>query len=498
MAKATGFMRYSREIPGSRPINERLEDWQPFHVQMAQIRLQEQAARCMDCGIPFCHTGAILDGMTSGCPLHNLIPEWNDLAYRGLWREAYERLAKTNNFPEFTGLVCPAPCEAGCTLGMHASPVTIKNIEYAIVERAFQEGWIQPELPHQRTGKRVAVVGSGPSGLACADQLNRVGHQVTVFERANRIGGLLTYGIPNMKLEQGTVERRLELMKAAGIEFLTNVEVGRNYPAGKLRQEFDAIVLCLGATRPRDLPVEGREWGGVHFAVDFLHANTRSLLDSGHQDNQYISARDKDVIVIGGGDTGTDCVATALRQSCRSLVQLEIMPRPPEIRSPDNPWPQWPQIYKLDYGQEEAAAVFGRDPRRYSVMTKAMIGDENGQVKAIQTVDVRWEKSQNGSRRPVLREMPGSERTWPAQLVLLAMGFLGPENTLLEQLAVERDDRSNARAEYGRYATTEAGIFAAGDVRRGQSLVVWAINEGRGAARECDRYLMGTTSLPDF
>ena len=496
MGKATGFMQYSRETPDSRPIKERLGDWHSFHVTMVESRLQQQAARCMDCGIPFCHTGSILNGMTTGCPLHNLIPEWNDLVYRGLWREAYERLAKTNNFPEFTGLVCPAPCEAGCTLGIYDPPVTIKSIEYAIVEKAFHKGWVKPELPRRRTGKKVAVVGSGPAGLACADQLNRVGHQVTVFERADRVGGLLTYGIPNMKLEKGTVERRIGLMVAAGVKFLTSTEVGIHYPAEKLGQEFDAIVLCLGAARPRDLPVAGRGLKGIHYAVDYLHANTKSLLDSGHQDNQYISARDKDVIVIGGGDTGTDCVATALRHDCCSLVQLEIMPRPPEIRGPDNPWPQWPQIYKLDYGQEEAEAVFGRDPRRYSVMTKAFLGDENGQVKALQTIDVRWEKSLNGSSRPVLQELPGTERNWPAQLVLLAMGFLGPEKNLLEQLAIERDDRSNARADYGRFSTSEPGIFAAGDVRRGQSLVVWAINEGRGAARECDRYLMGSTNLP--
>lgn len=496
MGKATGFMKFSRETPDSRPIDERLGDWRSFHLPMVEHRLQQQAARCMDCGIPFCHTGTILNGMTTGCPLHNLIPEWNDLVYRGLWREAYERLAKTNNFPEFTGLVCPAPCEAGCTLGIYDPPVTIKSIEYAIVEKAFQEGWVKPEVPRQRTGKKVAVVGSGPAGLACADQLNRVGHLVTVLERADRVGGLLTYGIPNMKLEKGAVERRIDLMEAAGVKFLTNTEVGLDYPAGKLQQEYDAIVLCLGAARPRDLPVPGRELKGVHFAVDYLHANTKSLLDSGHQDNQYISARGKDVIVIGGGDTGTDCVATALRHDCRSLVQLEIMPRPPEIRGPDNPWPQWPQIYKLDYGQEEAAAVFGRDPRRYSVMTKAFLGDEDGRVKALQTIDVRWEKSQNGSNRPVLQEIPGTERTWPAQLVLLAMGFLGPEKNLLEQLGVDRDERSNAQAEYGRFATSQPGVFAAGDVRRGQSLVVWAIDEGRGAARECDRYLIGSTSLP--
>jgi glutamate synthase (NADPH/NADH) small chain len=450
----------------------------------------------MDCGIPFCHTELNINGTISGCPLQNLIPEWNDLVYRGLWYEAYQRLAKTNNFPEFTGLVCPALCEASCTLTIHDSAVTIRNIEYAIIERAFQEGWVVPELPRRRTGKRVTIVGSGPAGLACADQLNRVGHTVIVFERADRIGGLLTYGIPNMKLEKGLVERRVSLMSVAGVQFLTNVEVGVDYPAERLLQEFDAAILCLGATRPRDLLIRGRELKGVHFAVDFLRDDTKRLLDSTHRVTQAISAKDKDVIVIGGGDTGTDCVATALRHGCRSLVQLEIMPRPPEVRTPSNPWPQWPLTYQLDYGQEEAATVFGRDPRQYEVMTKVIFGDDNDRVKAVQTAMVRWDKVQNGSGRPGPREIPRTERTLPAQLVLLAMGFLGPEQELLEQLGIERDERSNARAEYGVFSASEPGIFAAGDVRRGQSLVVSAIDEGRGAARECDRYLMGSTDLP--
>ncbi len=492
MGHSSGFMQYSRRTTTYRPPEERLRDRRAIQLQMAEPQLQQQAARCMDCGIPFCHTELKLNGMSSGCPLHNLIPEWNDLVYRGLWREAYQRLAKTNNFPEFTGLVCPAPCEASCNLSIHDSAVTIKNIEYAIVDRAFQEGWVVPEPPRRRTGKRVAVIGSGPSGLACADQLNRVGHTVTVFERADRIGGLLIYGIPNMKLEKGLVERRVALMAAAGVRFLTNTEVGVDYPAERLGQEFDAIVLCLGATRPRDLPVEGRELEGVHFAVDFLRDDTRRLLDGGRE---AISARGKDVVVIGGGDTGTDCVATALRQGCRSLVQLEIMPRPPETRAPDNPWPQWPRTYKVDYGQAEAAARFGRDPRQYEVMTRALLGDEHGRLQAIRAVAVEW-KSQNGSGRPGPQEIPGTERTLPAQLVLLAMGFLGPEQALLDRLGLARDQRSNVRADYGDFRTGSPGIFAAGDARRGQSLVVSAIDEGRGAARECDRYLMGSTDLP--
>lgn len=496
MGYSAGFMQFSRETSASRALKERLGDSRSIHLPMAEPRLKEQAARCMDCGIPFCHTELNLNGMISGCPLHNLIPEWNDLVYRGLWREAYQRLAKTNNFPEFTGLVCPALCEASCNLSINDSAVSIKSIEYAIVDKAFQEGWIVPEPPRRRTGKRVAIVGSGPAGLACADQLNRVGHSVTVFERADRIGGLLTYGIPNMKLEKGLVKRRVGLMAASGVRFKTNTEVGVDYPAEKLRQEFDAIVLCLGATRPRDLPVDGRGLKGIHFAVDFLRNDTRNLLDNSNGSQPPVSAKDKDVVVIGGGDTGTDCVATALRHGCRSLVQLEIMPRPPEARTLDNPWPQWPRTYKVDYGQEEAAAVFGQDPRQYEIMTKVISGDGNGQVKAIKTVGARWEKSQNGSGRPGLREAPGTERTLPAQLVLLAMGFLGPEQELLDRLGVERDERSNVRAGYGDFSTGEPGIFAAGDARRGQSLVVSAIDEGRGAARECDRYLMGSTDLP--
>ncbi|MFW5941841.1 MAG: glutamate synthase subunit beta [Chloroflexota bacterium] len=494
MRKPIGFMHYTRQAAPERPPAERVGDWQSLHLPMAPSSLQTQAARCMDCGIPFCHTGTELNGMTSGCPVHNLIPEWNDLVYRGRWREAYERLAKTNNFPEFTGLVCPAPCEAACTLGIHDPPVTIKNIEHTIIERAFAEGWVRPNSPTRRTGKRVAVIGSGPAGLACADQLNRVGHVVTVFERADRIGGLLTYGIPNMKLEKGLVQRRVDLMAEAGVRFVTNTEVGEDCDANELLQAHDAAVLCTGASNPRDLDAPGRSLQGIHFAVDFLHANTRSLLDSNHEDGRYISALDKDVIVIGGGDTGTDCVATAIRHRCRSLVQFEIMAQPPAQRAPENPWPQWPRVHRLDYGQAEAAAVFGRDPRRYCIMTSRFHGDEQGRVKAVETVEVGWEEGSNGRRE--LKEIPDSRRLWPAQLVLLAMGFLGPEQPLLRQLGVQSDSRSNVQAAHDDYATNVPGVFAAGDARRGQSLVVWAINEGRGAAREVDRFLMAETALP--
>lgn len=511
MGKPTGFMEYEREVPTDRSPQERVNNWLEFHLHFPEEKLVRQGARCMDCGIPFCHTGELISGMASGCPINNLIPEFNDLIYRGLWRQALVQLLKTNNFPEFTGRVCPAPCEGSCTLGINEPPVTIKNIEYSIIERGFAEGWIQPDPPQKRTSKRVAVVGSGPAGLACADQLNRAGHTVTVYERADRIGGLLMYGIPNMKLDKAIVQRRVDLMVAEGITFVTNTEIGTDIHAAQLRDEFDAVVLAGGATKPRDLPVEGRELKGVHFAMDFLHANTRRLLDEGeaakarkfengvapqNDDARYpfISANGKKVIVIGGGDTGTDCVGTSLRHGCQSVIQFELLDRPPDERQPDNPWPEWPKIFQVDYGHEEAAALQGSDPRHYTVMTKKLVGDEDGHVQEIHTVDVEW-VFENGSR-PQLREIPGSEKVWPTQLVLLAMGFLGPENPVLEQLGVEQDARSNAKAAYDVYTTNIAGVFAAGDMRRGQSLIVWAINEGRGAAREVDRYLMGETELP--
>jgi glutamate synthase (NADPH/NADH) small chain len=495
MGKPTGFMEYKRELPLAESPAERVGHWREFHAHAAEPMLQQQGARCMDCGIPFCHTGALLEGMASGCPIHNLIPEWNDLVYKGLWREALDRLHKTNNFPEFTGRVCPAPCEGSCVLGISEPPVTIKSIECAIVDKGFEKGWIVPESPAFRTGKRVAVVGSGPAGLAVAAQLNRAGHWVTVFERADRIGGLLMYGIPNMKLDKHTIQRRVDILSAEGVIFVPNTEVGKNYPAEKLRQDFDAVILCGGATKPNDFftKTEGRNLQGIHFAMEFLHANTKSLLDSNHEDGRFISAKDKDVVVIGGGDTGTDCVGTALRHGCKSLVQLEIVPMPPLERAPDNPWPQWPKVYRLDYGQEEGKALWGEDPRQYAIQTTKFVGDEAGRLQAIHTVLVEWVKD-NGRAMP--RNLPGSEKVLPAQLVLLALGFSGPENQLLDQLGVEKDPRSNAKAEHGRFATKVPGIFAAGDMRRGQSLVVWAINEGRGAARECDRFLMGETSLP--
>jgi glutamate synthase (NADPH) small chain len=493
MGKPTGFLEYPRELPQARAPGQRIADWHEFHEHAGEEMLRQQGARCMDCGVPFCHTGTLLDGMASGCPINNLIPEWNDLVYRGLWREALERLHKTNNFPEFTGRVCPAPCEGSCVLGINEPAVTIKSIECAIVDKGFEEGWVRPEVPARRTGRKVAVVGSGPAGLAAAAQLNKAGHWVIVFERADRIGGLLMYGIPNMKLDKRLVERRVRLMEEEGIQFVTGCEVGQDLPADRLRLDFHAVVLCGGATKARDLPVEGRNLQGIHLAMEFLHANTKSLLDSGHQDGRFISAKDKDVIVIGGGDTGTDCVGTAMRHGCRSLLQFEILPKPPAVRAPDNPWPQWPKIYRLDYGQEEALERFGRDPREFCVTTKRFAGDERGRVQALHTMRVEWVRD-NGKLG--VREIPGTEQIFPAQLVLLAMGFLGPENQLLDQLGVEKDARTNAKAEHGKFATNLPGVFAAGDMRRGQSLVVWAINEGRGAARECDRWLMGSTQLP--
>ncbi len=489
MTKPTGFIDYERELPGDLIPSERILHWKEFHRSFPEEKLQTQGARCMECGIPFCHTGKLLNGMASGCPINNLIPEWNDLVYRGKWKQALERLLKTNNFPEFTGRVCPAPCEGSCTVGIHGLPVTIKNIENAIIEKGFSEGWIVPRPPDVRTGKKVAIVGSGPAGLACADQLNRAGHDITVFERADRIGGLLMYGIPNMKLDKRVVSRRVELMAAEGINFVTNTEVGINYPAEKLLKEFDAVALCCGATKPRDLPVEGRHLKGIHYAVQFLQANTRNLLGVSPEAEDFvmISARNKDVVVIGGGDTGTDCVGTSMRHGCRSLAQFEILDRPPATRQPDNPWPEWPKIFSLDYGQEEARAIFGADPRTFNIQTKRFVGDENGQVQEVHTVQIEWVKGQNGRLTP--QEIPGTEKVWPTQLVFLAMGYLGPEDQLLEQLGVSRDGRSNVKAEYGQYTTNLPGVFSAGDMRRGQSLVVWAINEGRGAAQAIDNYL---------
>ncbi|HKB58321.1 MAG TPA: glutamate synthase subunit beta [Lacunisphaera sp.] len=493
MGKPTGFIEYLRELPVDRTPLERTRDWQEFHHHMEEKKLRTQGARCMDCGVPFCHTGKLISGMASGCPVNNLIPEWNDLVYRGLWKEALHRLHKTNNFPEFTGRVCPAPCEGSCVLGINEPPVTIKNIENAIIDRGWDEGWVVPAAPAVRTGKKVAVIGSGPAGLSAAAQLNLAGHTVTVFERADRPGGLLMYGIPNMKLDkQAVVLRRIRLMESEGIRFICNANVGENVEPGIFLKEYDATVICTGATSPRDLPVEGRTLKGVHFAMEYLTANTKAVL--GNNGPSPILATGRDVVVIGGGDTGTDCVGTAMRHGCKSLLQIEILPKPPQDRAADNPWPEWPKVYKLDYGQEEAAAKFGADPRIYLTTVKKFIGDAKGAVKELVTVEIKWGRNDKGQFVPT--EVPGTEKTRPAQLVLLAMGFLGPEQALLKDLNLETDPRSNIKAEHEKYTTSIKGIFAAGDCRRCQSLVVWAINEGRGAARECDRYLMGSTDLP--
>lgn len=494
MGKPTGFLEFNRELPADRSPLARVADWREFHDHMPEPKLREQGGRCMDCGVPFCHTGQLISGMASGCPINNLIPEWNDLVYRGLWQEALERLHKTNNFPEFTGRVCPAPCEGSCVLGISSPAVTIKNIECSIIDHGWENGWVKPEPPAVRTGKKVAVVGSGPAGLSAAAQLNKAGHRVLVFERADRPGGLLMYGIPNMKLDKNEVVlRRIKLMEDEGIKFVCNCEVGKDLTAKQLMDEFDAVVLATGATKPRDLPIEGRSLKGVHFAMEFLHANTKALLDQ-HKNGNFISAEGKDVVVIGGGDTGTDCVGTAMRHGCKSLVQVEILPKPPLERAKDNPWPEWPKTYKLDYGQEEAKAKFGDDPRIYLTTATKFEDDGKGNVKAVHLVNIEWTKNDKGQFVP--KNIPGTERVVPAQLVLLAMGFLGPEQPLLDALGVERDPRTNIKAEHGKFQTSLPNVFAAGDCRRGQSLVVWAFNEGRGAARECDRYLMGKTDLP--
>jgi glutamate synthase (NADPH) small chain len=512
MGKPTGFKEFERQaVPYRDPI-ARAEDYLEIYTEPLDTQLRTQGARCMDCGVPFCQS-------STGCPIDNLIPEWNDLVYQGRWKDALDRLHKTNNFPEFTGRACPAPCEGACVLGINEPPVTIKNIENAIIDRGFAEGWVTAQPPASRTGKRVAVIGSGPAGLAAAAQLNKVGHTVTVYERADRIGGLLMYGIPNMKLDKGVVQRRIDLLTAEGVEFVTCVHVGKeeDFPAGHMTEimqaggcamtfidpndllaDFDAVLLATGATKSFDPTgrCPGRNLAGIHLAMDFLTRNTKSLLDENLADGKYLSAKDLDVIVIGGGDTGADCIGTSLRHGCKSMVNFELLDRPPAERASNNPWPEWPRIYRVDYSHAEWKAKTGQDPREYNILTKEYIG-ENGRVTGVKTVEVDWSKP---SEKAPFSEVEGSEKVWPADLVLLATGFIGPELDVAAMLGVEtqrpRGNWETFKAEHGPFATNLAGVFAAGDCRRGQSLVVWAINEGRGAARAIDAYLMGTSTLP--
>ena len=482
MGKSTGFKEFSRAVEPYRPSKERVLDFKEIYTDHDDEKLGVQAARCMDCGVPFCQSG-------EGCPVYNLIPEWNDLVYQNRWEEAFDRLIKTNNFPEVTGRVCPAVCEGACVLGITESPVAIKNLEFAIADKGFQNGWLKPNIPSFRTDKSIAIVGSGPAGLSAAQQLNSVGHSVSVYERADRVGGLMMYGIPNMKLEKSILDQRTEQMKTEGIKFFTNTDVGgesdNSVSIKDLTNNNDILLLTTGATKPRDLPIPNREGVGVHFAMDFLRANTKSLLDSNHENGEFISAKGKNVIVIGGGDTGTDCIGTSLRHGCQSLINFEIMAEPPKERAENNPWPLFPRVHKVDYGHEESTELFGEDPRVYSISGKEFLRNEDGTLKGIKTVEVDSS----------FKEIEGTEKEWEADLILLAMGFLGPENYVSEPLSIDLDERSNYKAEHNVHQTSNPKVFAAGDCRRGQSLVVWAINEGRAAAREIDLNLMGSTTL---
>ena len=490
MGKPTGFKEFTRQTPSRKAVNLRILDWQEIYIPFGdnaahEAKLREQGARCMDCGIPFCN---------NGCPLGNVIPEWNDLVYKSRWKDALAMLFKTNNFPEFTGRVCPAPCEEACVLGINEKPVTIKLVEQNIIDHAFEHGWVKPQPPEKRTGKKVAVVGSGPSGLAAAAQLNKAGHWVTVFERADRVGGLLMYGIPNFKLEKSVVLRRVKLMEEEGIKFVTNANVGVNVKVEDLRRDFDAIVLTGGSTKSRDLPVPGRELRGIHFAMEYLPQQNKHNLGDSVADQ--ITAKGKHVIILGGGDTGADCLGTALRQGAKSIRQFELLPKPPEARVADMPWPNWPMIYRTSSAHEEAANVFyeGKDCRDFAVNTKKFAGDENGNVKKLHGIRLDWEMA--GSRPVKMKETPGSEFELDCDLCLLALGFVHPEHPgPIEQLGLTKDARGNVQVNE-KYMTNIPGVFAAGDMRRDQSLVVWAISEGRCAAHAVDEFLMGSSDLP--
>ncbi len=494
MGKPTGFMDYKREVSRDAEPKERIKNFREFHEHLPLERQRLQGARCMECGVPFCQSGMNLCGMTSGCPLHNLVPEWNDLVYTGNWEQAYSRLTKTNSFPEFTSRVCPALCEAACTCNLVGEPVATKENEYAIIEYAYEKGYADPRPPKVRTGKKVAVVGSGPSGLAAADQLNKRGHSVTVFERSDRIGGLLMYGIPNMKLEKPVVERKVKVMEAEGVRFVTNADVGKEIKAEKLLSEFDRVILACGSSNPRDINAPGRDAKGIYFAVDFLKANTKSLLDSDFADKKFVDTKGKNVVIIGGGDTGNDCVGTSIRHGCKSVTQIEMMPKAPDTRAENNPWPEWPKICKTDYGQEEAIALFGHDPRIYESTVKEFVKDKNGNLKAVKIVKLSWEKDPETGRMK-MSEIAGSEKTLPAEIVLIAAGFLGSQKYVTDAFKVEVNERTNVKTAQGQYATSVKNVFAAGDMHRGQSLVVWAIREGREAARAVDESLMGYTNL---
>ncbi len=494
MGKPTGFLEYERENSVSVSPKERIKNFKEFHTPLSREEQRTQAARCMDCGVPFCQAGMTIAGATSGCPLNNLIPEWNDLLYKGNWEQAYDRLHKTNNFPEFTSRVCPALCEAACTCGLNGNPVSVKENENSIIENAYEKGFAAPKIPKVRTDKKVAIIGSGPSGLAAADTLNQRGHNVTVFERSDRIGGLLMYGIPNMKLEKEVIDRKVQVMKTEGVQFVVNANVGKDIKASKILADYDRVILACGASNPRDIKAPGREAEGIYFAVDFLKSTTKALLDNGLKDGTYISAKDKRVMVIGGGDTGNDCVGTAIRHGAKSVMQVEMMPKLPECRAESNPWPQWPRVLKTDYGQEEAIAVFGSDPRVYETTVKEFIKDKSGKLTKVKLVKLEAKRNQETGRL-AMEEIPGSEYTVDCDMVLIAAGFLGSESYVTKAFGVEVDGRTNVATEKDKYNTNIENVFVAGDMHRGQSLVVWAIREGRQAAKAVDFSLMGYTNI---